>query len=119
MPNSFDTEARAPSNARLFVVGVGFLVIAATTITLLIAKSRGALDSFLRVTAELVNVGDGLPVKSDVKFRGVLVGFVSGVVPAHARRPNVVRLNLKPQYAAGIPGTVTARVVPSNVFAVS
>jgi virulence factor Mce-like protein len=119
MPNSFDTEARGPSNARLFVVGVVFLVIAATTGTLLIAKSRGALDSFVRVTAELVNVGDGLPVKSDVKFRGALVGFVSGVVPAHAGRPNVVSLNLKPHYAAGIPDTVTARVVPSNVFAVS
>lgn len=119
MPNSFDTETRGPSNARLFVVGVIFLVTAATTGTLLIAKSRGALDSFVRVTAELVNVGDGLPVKSDVKFRGALVGFVSGVVPAHAGRPNVVSLNLKPQYAAGIPDTVTARVVPSNVFAVS
>lgn len=119
MPNSFDTETRGPSNARLFVVGVVFLVAAAATGTLLIAKSRGALDSFVRVTAELVNVGDGLPVKSDVKFRGALVGFVSGVVPAHEGRPNVVSLNLKPQYAAGIPDTVTARVVPSNVFAVS
>jgi virulence factor Mce-like protein len=119
MPNSFDTETRGPSNARLFIVGVVFLVTAATAGTLLIAKSRGALDSFVRVTAELVNVGDGLPVKSDVKFRGALVGFVSGVVPAQAGRPNVVSLNLKPQYAAGIPDTVTARVVPSNVFAVS
>jgi virulence factor Mce-like protein len=119
MPNSFDFETRGPSNARLFVVGLVFLVIAATTVTLLIAKSRGALDSFVRVTAELVNVGDGLPVKSDVKFRGALVGFVSEVVPAQAGRPNVVGLNLKPQYAAGIPDTVTARVVPSNVFAVS
>jgi virulence factor Mce-like protein len=119
MPNSFDFETRGPSNARLFVVGVAFLVITATTVTLLIAKSRGALDPFVRVTAELVNVGDGLPVKSDVKFRGALVGSVSGVVPAQAGRPNVVGLNLKPQYAAGIPDTVTARVVPSNVFAVS
>jgi len=119
MPNSFDTETRGPSNARLFVVGVVFLVIAAATSALLIAKSRGALDSFVRVTAELVNVGDGLPVKSDVKFRGALVGYVSGVVPAQEGRPNVVSLNLKPQYAAGIPDTVTARVVPSNVFAVS
>ena len=63
MPNSFDIETRGPSNARLFVVGLVFLVIAATTVTLLIAKSRGALDSFVRVTAELVNVGDGRPVK--------------------------------------------------------
>lgn len=104
---------------RLAIAGLIFLVIVATVITLLIAKSRGALDRFVRVSAELVNVGDGLPAKSDVKFRGVLVGFVSGVIPAEIGRPNIVRINLKPQYASGIPITVTARVVPSNVFAVS
>ncbi|QRY45955.1 MCE family protein [Mycolicibacterium boenickei] len=119
MPNSFDAEGRGPSTARLAVVGMVFVAIAATTVSLLIAKSRGALDPFVRVSAELVNVGDGLPTKSDVKFRGVLVGFVSGITPAQSGHPNIVRLNLKPQYAAGIPDTVTARVVPSNVFAVS
>lgn len=119
MPNSFDAESRGPSNARLFVLGLIFVVVAAVTGMLLIAKSRGALDSFVRVSARLVNVGDGLPVKSDVKFRGVLVGYVARVVPAQAGRPNVVSVNLKPRYAAGIPNTVTARVVPSNVFAVS
>jgi ABC-type transporter Mla subunit MlaD len=119
MPNVFDSEGRGPSMTQLYAVGLVFLVLVAATATLLIAKSRGALDPFVRVSAELINVGDGLPVKSDVKFRGVLVGFVSGVVPAEAGRPNIVSLNLKPHYAAGIPDTVTARVVPSNVFAVS
>jgi len=119
MPNPFDPGPRGPSMGRLLVVGVAFLAMVATTVTLLIAKSRGALEPFVRVTAELTNVGDGLPEKSDVKFRGVLVGFVGGVVPARSGRPNIVRLNLRPQYAAGIPATVTARVVPSNVFAVS
>jgi ABC-type transporter Mla subunit MlaD len=85
----------------------------------MLAKYKGRLDPIVRVSAELMNVGDGLPAKSDVKFRGVLVGFVSGVVPAAGARPNVVHIDLKPGYAAGIPDTVTARVVPSNVFAVS
>lgn len=107
------------STARTYIVGVIFLLIVAGTVTLLIAKSRGALDPFVRVRAELVNVGDGLPQKSDVKFRGVLVGFVDSVQPAQAGQANVVKLNIKPQYASGIPDTVTARVVPSNVFAVS
>ncbi|MED5810832.1 MCE family protein [Mycolicibacterium sp. 050232] len=119
MPNSFDREARGPSTRRIFVTGLVFWVIIAVAVVLMIAKSRGALDAFVRVSAELTNVGDGLPVKSDVKFRGVLVGYVAGVVPAQTARPNVVTLNLKPQFATGIPDTVTARVVPSNVFAVS
>jgi ABC-type transporter Mla subunit MlaD len=119
MPNSFDHGGRGPSNSRLCMAGVAFVLIASAIAALMIAKYKGRLDPLVRVSAELINVGDGLPAKSDVKFRGVLVGFVSDVVPARGAQPNIVHINLRPTYAAGIPGTVTARVVPSNVFAVS
>lgn len=119
MPNSFDANDAGPSNARLFLNGVVLLAIVAVAATLMIAQSQGILQHSVRVSAELVNVGDGLPVKSDVKFRGVLVGFVSAVTPAATGRPNIVRIDLSPAHARGIPATVTARVVPSNVFAVS
>jgi virulence factor Mce-like protein len=119
MPNSFDHDSRSPSNRQLFAAGVCFVLITAVIVALLTAKSRGKLDRLVQVSAELVNVGDGLPAKSDVKFRGVLVGFVSDVVPAGTGRPNIVHIELKPEYARDIPNTVTARVVPSNVFAVS
>src|SRR5690242_778976 len=119
MPNSVDLDGRGPSNQQLLVAGLCFLLIGAIVATLLIAKSKGRLDHVVRVSAELVDVGDGLPVNSDVKFRSVLVGYVSGVVPAGIDRPNIVNIDLRPEYASGIPNTVTARVVPSNVFAVS
>jgi virulence factor Mce-like protein len=119
MPNSFDYGGRGPSNARLVMAGVSFLLIVSAIAALMIAKYKGRLDPVVRISAELVNVGDGLPAKSDVKFRGVLVGFVSDVVPAVMGQPNTVHIYLKPEYARGIPDSVTARVVPSNVFAVS
>lgn len=119
MPNSFDHAGRGPSNTRLFVAGVAFSLVVFVIAALMIAKYKGRLDPIVRVSAELTNVGDGLPAKSDVKFRGVLVGSVSGLVPAAGERPNIVGIDLKPAYAAGIPDTVTARVVPSNAFAVS
>ena len=119
LPNSFDYEAGSPSNRRLFALGVCFLVLAASCVTLMIAKSKGTLDQIVKVNAELLNVGDGLPAKSDVKFRGVLVGSVADVEPARAGQLNIVHIDLKPEYVSGIPDTVTARVVPSNVFAVS
>lgn len=119
MPNSFDTYSRGPSNRRLFVVGVCFLLITAGIVAMCIMKSEGMLDRIVRVSAELVNVGDGLPAKSDVKFRGVLVGEVAEVELTEKSRPNFVRIHLKPHHASGIPDNVTARVVPSNVFAVS
>ena len=76
MPNSFDHGGRGPSNSRLFVAGVAFALTVCVLTALMIAKYQGRLDPIVRVTAELTNVGDGLPAKSDVKFRGVLVGFV-------------------------------------------
>ncbi|CAJ1586836.1 MCE family protein [[Mycobacterium] wendilense] len=101
------------------VIGLCFAMVAAIASVSAVAKSRGDLDRVLRVSAELTNVGDGLPEKSDVKFRGVLVGQVSKVETTPMGQPNTVHLQLKPGLAAGIPGNVTARVVPSNIFAVS
>ena len=40
----------------------------------LLAKSTGGLEDYVQVVADLGNVGDGLPQKSDVKYHGALVG---------------------------------------------
>lgn len=119
MANSFDNEPRGSTDRKLTVVGLCFAVIAALTAALMVAKSKGLLDNLVRVDIKMVNIGDGLPARSDVKFRGVLVGTVSGVQPSEQGQPNVVHADLDPRYAARIPNTVTARVVPSNLFAVS
>ena len=119
MPNSFDFNPRSPSDSRLYVVGTCFLIVAAVAATLAFAKSEGKLQNLVRVDIELVNIGDGLPARSDVKFRGVLVGSVSDITPSRFGRPNLVHADIQPEYASGIPNTVTARLVPSNVFSVS
>ncbi|BBX09917.1 mammalian cell entry protein [Mycolicibacterium aichiense] len=119
MANSFDTDGRGPTDRQLLGCGVAVVVVAALVTTLLLAKSNGKLDNYVRVVADLLNVGDGLPQKSDVKYHGVLVGAVDSVIPAADGHPNYVHIDLKPEYAGSIPASVTARVVPSNVFAVS
>lgn len=53
-----------------------------------------------------------------MKFQGVRVGLVTAVTPAAGAEMNDVRIELDPHFAQSIPRTVTARVVPSNVFAV-
>jgi len=119
MPNSLDLDGRGPSERQLLGCGVVVLVaIIAVTATMLL-KATGRLDHSVYVTADLQNVGDGLPARSDVKYHGLLVGSVDDVEPAAYGRPNYVRIELKPQYVKDIPASVTARVVPSNVFAVS
>ncbi|MFF2554031.1 MlaD family protein [Nocardia sp. NPDC058058] len=119
MGNDFELDGRGPSTGPLIGIGVLFLVVCALSTHLLLAKSNGSLDRKVSVIAELSSVGDGLPEKSDVKFRGLLVGAVHAVTPARPGAPNIVHIDLKPQYASGIPNTVTARIVPSNAFAVS
>ncbi|PND57531.1 mammalian cell entry protein [Mycobacterium sp. ENV421] len=119
MANSFDTDGRGPTDRQLLVCGLAVVVVAALVTTLLLLKSNGKLDNYVRVVADLLNVGDGLPQKSDVKYHGVLVGSVDSVIPAANGHPNYVHIDLHPEYAGSIPATVTARVVPSNVFAVS
>jgi ABC-type transporter Mla subunit MlaD len=119
MPNSFELDGRGPSDRQLLACGVAVVAVSALLTVGMLVKSTGRLNAYVRVVADLVNVGDGLPQKSDVKYHGVLVGMVDGVVPAANGKPNYVHIDLKPEYAASIPAAVTARVVPSNVFAVS
>ncbi|MEV0673551.1 MCE family protein [Mycobacterium sp. NPDC050441] len=119
MGNSLETDGRGPSDQQLIGCGAAVLVVAALISTFLLVKATGKLDERVPVVAALVNVGDGLPQRSDVKYHGVLVGMVDDVAPAANGDPNFVHIDLKPEYAGSIPNTVTARVVPSNVFAVS
>ncbi|WP_174189161.1 MlaD family protein [Nocardia barduliensis] len=114
----FESDDRHLSNPGLFVRGLAVLAVVTATAVAMIARSEGAFTRTVEVSAVLVDVGDGLPRKSDVKYRGVLVGSVREVVPAAGGRTNTVRIDLMAEHAAGIPATVTARVVPSNVFAV-
>jgi ABC-type transporter Mla subunit MlaD len=117
--NSFETDGRGASDRQLLGCGIALLVVAALVTAMLLFKATGRLDPYVRVVATLINVGDGLPQRSDVKYRGVLVGMVDGVTPATHGEPNYVDIDLNPLYAGSIPASVTARVVPSNVFAVS
>jgi ABC-type transporter Mla subunit MlaD len=114
-----EPDGRGLSDRQLFGCGVALLVVAAVVSATLLVKATGRLDPYVRVVAALTNVGDGLPQRSDVKYHGVLVGLVNGVSPAANGAPNYVAIDLNPTYAGSIPASVAARVVPSNVFAVS
>ncbi len=116
---SLESEAGGPTDRALLFRGLIGLVVIAAVVAALLFKSTGGLDDRVTVTALLTDVGDGIPTKSDVKFRGSLVGIVTGVEPGPDGEPNRVALSLDPASAQSIPNTVTARVVPSNVFAVS
>lgn len=119
MVQKFESAAKEVSNKHLLLRGVALLVGTMLLAAVAIAKSEGAFAGHVQVVALLDDVGDGLPQGSDVKFRGALVGRVNGVEPALDGGTNTIALSLDPHFAPAIPATVTARVVPGNVFAVS
>lgn len=104
---------------QLVLAGVVLFLVLALALFLLMLRYQGTFTKKVNVTAVMTSTGDGLAADADVKYRGVLVGAVESVEIAAEGREQHVQLNLKPEYAKDIPSSVTARVVPSNVFAVT
>ncbi|MFD4459717.1 MlaD family protein [Nocardia sp. NPDC058480] len=115
----FDTDGRGPSKWSLLLRGLVAFALIVGGLTVVYLKSTGSFEEKAEITALLEQVGDGLPPNSDVKFRGVLVGTVAEVTPSIDGGRNRARLELEPRLLVSIPASVTARVVPSNIFAVS
>ncbi|MGW0178950.1 MlaD family protein [Nocardia sp. NPDC003345] len=114
-----DPSGRGPTMKQLLIAGTCGLIVFAVVLGFLMARYQGYFVEKVRVTANLTTTGDGLPEQADVKFRGVLVGAVKDVSVAAQGELQEVNIELKPEFADGIPATVTARVVPSNLFAVT
>src|SRR5690606_30099942 len=114
-----DPSGRGPTMRQLLIAGACGLVVFAVVLTLLMARYQGYFVPKVNVVANLTTTGDGLPSDADVKFRGVLVGSVDEVEVAARGELQKVQIELKPEYADKIPDNVTARVVPSNLFAVT
>ena len=66
MGNSLDHDPRGSTDRKLGVIGLCFAVVASIAAVLMVVKSQGKLDDFIRVDLKLVNIGDGLPERSDV-----------------------------------------------------
>ncbi|MBF6355702.1 MCE family protein [Nocardia higoensis] len=117
--STFDLDGRGPTERRLLLRGIVFSLVSFVVIALMVMESDGDFDAKVQVTAVLGDIGDGLPTRSDVKYLGVIVGSVRSIEPSRDGSPHYVRLDLDPRYAASLDDSVTARVVPSNVFGVS
>ncbi|MDO3649263.1 MCE family protein [Nocardia mangyaensis] len=114
-----DPSGRGWSRRRLGLAGVAMAVSLSSVVALLGLRYAGYFDDAVAVTARMTSTGDGLPARADVRFRGMLVGAVSAVEIAERGLRQRVELALEPAAAEAIPSSVTARVVPANIFGVS
>ncbi|MFE3543745.1 MlaD family protein [Nocardia sp. NPDC059177] len=114
-----DHSGRGPGAVRLGMFGVLIAALLTGTVYLLGLRYNGAFLDTVEVTAQMTSTGDGVPQRADVTFRGILVGQVArSDIAARGERQELV-LRIEPPRAQDIPATVTARVVPNNIFGVT
>ncbi|MDL9937435.1 MCE family protein [Gordonia sp. ABSL1-1] len=120
---NISTDGRNPSLLQYVLRGVVFFIVLALVFVLLLMRYQGAFTAKVPVTAELNDVGDGLVTGADVRYNGLIVGKVSTIDVqdngSGGQQLKLVRIDLDPDQAEGIPANVTARTVPSNLFGVN
>ncbi|MGW6727352.1 MCE family protein [Nocardia sp. NPDC055029] len=114
-----DPSGRGPRPVQLTLAGLAVITAFAVALYLLALRYNGEFEDTVVVGADLTSTGDGLPQRADVKFRGMVVGAVASVEMVAKGERQHATLELKPGLAETIPDTVTARVVPDNIFGVS
>lgn len=88
------------------------LVIGFVTLTVLQYNQVFTKTSAIYLVTD--SAGNSLPVRADVKIRGVLVGAVAS---QEARDDKVVlKLEIKPDQMRNIPANTTARLLPKTLF---
>ncbi|MFC4372846.1 MlaD family protein [Nocardia halotolerans] len=115
----FDLSGRGPRPLQLTMAGLAMIIAFGVALYLLALRYNGEFEETVVVGADLTSTGDGLPQRADVKFRGMVVGIVGSVDMVAAGERQHATLELKPGLAETIPDTVTARVVPDNIFGVA
>ncbi|MDO3647908.1 MlaD family protein [Nocardia mangyaensis] len=114
-----DLSGRGPKPLQLTLAGLAVITAFAVALFLLALRYNGAFEDTVVVGADLTSTGDGLPQRADVKYRGMVVGAVGSVEMVAKGERQYATFELKPGLAETIPDTVTARVVPDNIFGVS
>ncbi|MEU8898814.1 MCE family protein [Nocardia sp. NPDC048505] len=114
-----DHSGRGVRTPVLGLFGVLIAALGALSVYLLGLRYTGSFTESVEVTARMTSTGDGVPQRADVTFRGVLVGQVAHTAIAARGESQEMLLRLEPALAQRIPSTVTARVVPNNIFGVT
>jgi virulence factor Mce-like protein len=96
------------------LLGVLFLVVVASLITLSIAIYNKAFTTTVEVTLRADHTGNQLLIDSDVKERGIIVGSVKSVTSKGDGA--IVNLALDPSRVHDIPSNVSAQILPKTLF---
>ena len=95
-------------------LGAAFCVLVMLFLGWSVTRYDGTFDEVVDVDVVLDSAGNSLPVRADVKVRGVLVGHVDST---SVRDGSVVaHLAITPSFASAISADTTARLLPKTLF---
>ena len=118
--NSFELDGRGPSDRQLLGCGVAVLLVVAASSPRRCWSSRPAGSTTTSGWSPTWSTSaTGCRSDPTSSTTACSSAWSTTSIPAANGKPNYVHIDLKPDYAKSIPAAVTARVVPSNVFAVS
>jgi virulence factor Mce-like protein len=118
----FRSDTRFTSDRVLAWRGAVFLVVVTLLVGVLALVGRGTFSDTIRATSAFDTVGGALVSGADVKYRGVIIGRITGLAaegrPTSAAGRNGVRASLVLDRSAvrEVPGNVVSRVLPASVF---
>lgn len=108
------TMSRQPFNAKLFTLGLVFLILVVSFLGLTIAVYRKAFTPIVSVTLRTDHIGDQLRLGSDVKLRGVNIGEVRSIDTDGSGAS--MQLAMDPAFASRVPSNATAVMLPKTLF---
>lgn len=107
METQTSTAKRRLLGLLLFALVIGFVAVT-------VLQYNQAFTKKDAIYLETDSAGNSLPVRADVKIRGVLVGTVAS---QEARDSKVVlKLDIQPSQLSNIPANTTARLLPKTLF---
>ena len=117
-------RSEALSRWRHRVYGLLYLVLIAALVALSIAFYNKSFSSVVTVTLKTDHTGNQLITESDVKERGIIVGYVksvkvdsgSGACVKETLTCVSVKLAINPSRAKIIPNNVSAQILPKTLF---
>lgn len=93
-------------------IGAALIIVLVSVSTLLVRLAYGAYSNVYPLSGTFSEAGQGLHVESEVQFRGVQVGSVSGITLQDNRA--LVQLHIDKGFQ--IPADATATITAKNVF---
>jgi phospholipid/cholesterol/gamma-HCH transport system substrate-binding protein len=99
---------------KLFLAGIGYLLVTALLIGLSTAIYTKFFDDVTTVTLKADKAGMQLSKHGDVRYNGVLVGYIREI--RQSGESAVITLALEPESAQALPRDVDASILPTTLF---